>query len=704
LSDYTDLEIALYPRDADGITVELRYSDPQNQAMQPHARGIAQIDLGELRARQLDSVRYGEYLTSALLADQAVRSYFDQARVATQTANRQLRLRLYIDPGLPTFHHLRWETLRDPQDGSWLLTKENVLFSRFLSSTTWEPVQLKPKQDLKALVVIANPQDLAEGKYQVNEQALAPVDVAGELERARQALDDLFSQALTSDPANPGQVSLGNILTELQDGYDILYLVCHGALLTKDPPGPYLWLENDDGSAAVIPGRSLIERMADMSPDLRPRLIVLASCQSAGKGDQVTTSDIQGALAALGPRLAQVGVPAVLAMQGNISMATVAQFMPAFFRELAGDGQVDRSMAVARGVVRDRHDSWIPVLFLRLRGGRIWYVPGFGEDRGSFEKWPAVIRTINRSQCTPIIGPALDEALIGSQRDTSIHWAETYRYPMEVHERESLPQVAQFLTVNQYERAPYDEYEESLKDTILTRFKNDLSPELQQNNVSLDRLVDEVGARLRARNPYEPYQVLSKMPLPVFITTNLNNLLASALKEAGKDPQVVLCPWNDYVEQLDSIYEREPDYTPTPDRPLVYHLFGRLNEPDSIVLTEDDYFDFLIGVTRNRDLIPSAVRRALADTALLFLGFQMSDWQFRILFRSILAQQGGERRSRYPHIAVQIEPDESRIMEPERARRYLESYYFQGANISLYWGSVDDFVRELSPRLSQHGT
>jgi hypothetical protein len=117
------------------------------------------------------------------------------------------------------------------------------------------------------------------------------------------------------------------------------------------------------------------------------------------------------------------------------------------------------------------------------------------------------------------------------------------------------------------------------------------------------------------------------------------------------------------------------------------------------VLTEDDYFDFLIGVTRNQDLIPEAVRRALTDTALLFLGFQLEDWQFRVLLRSILSQQGGMRRSRYPSIAAQIEPDEERILEPNRARRYLEAYFTQDAQISLYWGSVDDFVLDLKKHL-----
>jgi hypothetical protein len=269
---------------------------------------------------------------------------------------------------------------------------------------------------------------------------------------------------------------------------------------------------------------------------------------------------------------------------------------------------------------------------------------------------------------------------------------------MAPHERESLPQVAQYLTINQYQRAPYDELEEYLQGEIQSRFSDSLPNDLRQGRVPLEKLVEAVGARLRQDYPYEPHQALAQLPLPIYITTNPDGLLSAALKAAGKDPQIVLCPWNEYIEQIESIYDREPDYFPTSERPLVYHLFGQIDEPDSIVLTEDDYFDFLIGVTGNKDLIPSAVRRALADTALLFLGFQMDDWNFRVLFRSILSQQGGSRRDRYAHIAAQIEPEEGRNLEPERARSYLENYFAKGADISLFWGSPEDFIKELISR------
>jgi hypothetical protein len=223
---------------------------------------------------------------------------------------------------------------------------------------------------------------------------------------------------------------------------------------------------------------------------------------------------------------------------------------------------------------------------------------------------------------------------------------------------------------------------------------------LRGPNAPLDQVLEIIGARRQAEDATEPHRVLAETGLPIYITTNPDNLLAAALKTAGKAPEVELCPWNEYVEQTDTVYEREPDYRPSPERPLVYHLFGRFDSPDSVVLTEDDYFDFLIGVTSNKDLIPSVVRRALADTALLFVGFRLDDWDFRVLFRSIMGQQGGGRRSRYAHVAVQLDPEEGRILEPERARKYLESY-FQGADISIYWGSAEDFLKELQQRWNE---
>lgn len=677
MKGFVELEVSLHRRDSGSYMVDFRFSQPNSEAdnrLVQDAMPQFSTSFEALQNLAHDPVGYGKQLTEDFFADSSVKDAFAQALASAQSQDLSLRVRLLIGPSAPELQSLRWETLNNPRDGSPLCTSENILFSRYLSSLDWRPVRLRPQGNLCALAFIANPSDLAD-------YSLAPVEIAGEYQRARDGLGSIPVD-LVPQPETDQRASLDTLVKRLRETeYDILYLVAHGAMVKDEP---WLWFEDENGKVARTAGSELATRLKELTQ--RPRLVVLASCQSAGKsaGD---------ALRAIGPRLAEAGIPAVIAMQGNISMQTVAEFMPTFFQELSRDGQIDRAMAVARGDIRERPDYWMPALFMRLKSGRIWYVPGFGEEKRGFEKWPALIRSIKRGQCTPILGAGLYEPMLGTQREIAQRWAEAYHYPMAPHERESLPQVAQYLTVNQYPRAPYDELEEYLQSEVKQRYKDDLPDDTGKMN--LEQLVEIVSTKMRQNNPYEPHEALAKLSLPIYITTNPGNQMAAALKEAGKDPQVVLCPWNEYVEQVETVYTREPDYFPTPERPLVYHLFGRLDEPDSVVLTEDDYFDFLIGVTGNKELIPSAVRRVLADTALLFLGFQMDEWNFRVLFRSILSQQGGGRRDRYAHIAAQIEPEEGRILEPERARRYLENYFSKGADISLYWGSPVDFIKEL---------
>ncbi|MCU0503123.1 MAG: CHAT domain-containing protein, partial [Anaerolineae bacterium] len=175
--------------------------------------------------------------------------------------------------------------------------------------------------------------------------------------------------------AGRGQVTLATLLARLRDGCDILYLVAHGMIVDGEPQ---ILLEREDGGRAWTAGRELAARMGELAQP--PGLVVLVSCQSAGSGDAEPSTHDGGALAGLGPRLAAAGVPAVVAMQGNLTMATAAAFMPTFLRELRRDGQIDRALSVARGAVRARADWWMPVLFTRLADGRVFDLPNAADD------------------------------------------------------------------------------------------------------------------------------------------------------------------------------------------------------------------------------------------------------------------------------------------------------------------------------------
>jgi len=678
---YADLEMGLYRRDAESYNVEIRFTPPEGDADLRMVRGgpsLAHFDMERFQALAVDDQAYGQLLGESLFADPDVKTALAQARSVAQVRNAFLRLRLFIGPSSSELHNLRWETLRDPQDGSPLVTSEQILFSRYLCSFDWRPIRRRPRADLRALVVIANPADIA--SYEPGGFPLASLDVGSERLRAKSSLGNIPVTELASG----GLATLNSLFTHLRDGYDIVYLVCHGTVVKCEPR---LWLEKDDGAAAVVSGSELISRLKELPQT--PRLVVLASCQSAGSGEGE-------ALAALGPSLAEAGVPAVLGMQGNVTIDTISRFMPVFFQELQRDGQIDRAMAVARGAVRERPDWWMPVLFMRLKSGRIWYAPGIAEERGGLEKWPALISSIRHQQCTPILGPGLTEPFIGSRRDIAQRWAEERNFPMLPHEREDLPQVAQYLAVNQDPNFTRNSLKDWLGEELRRRYKGYLAE--TPCGVPLDQQIAVVGERCWQDNPTEPHWILANLDLPIYITTDPSNLLVKALSCAGKTPQIEICRWNDDLAEKDPIADQDLNYEPTVKNPLVFHLFGRLEEPDSLVLTEDDYFDYMIGVTKHRKLIPRKVPRALTDSALLFLGFQLDEWNFRVLFRTLMGQEGRKRRKEYAHVAAQIDPEEGRILDAEGARRYLESY-FQYGNISIYWGSPEDFLKELQRRL-----
>jgi hypothetical protein len=76
--------------------------------------------------------------------------------------------------------------------------------------------------------------------------------------------------------------------------------------------------------------------------------------------------------------------------------------------------------------------------------------------------------------------------------------------------------------------------------------------------------------------------------------------------------------------------------------------------PGSLVVTEDDYFEFLLKLAaREWPTFLPRIRKSFGYGSLLFLGYKLRDWDFRVLFR-LLADtlKTGEHK----HIAVQLSP------------------------------------------------
>ena len=678
------LEVGLrWDRQRRALLANLRFEmagtqfDKWEQPQEP-----VELDLEKLKHLHADSERYGMALAEMVLRPADIGPFYRSAVEKAQSAEATLHLRLHITAPAQ-YHAVRWETLRDPHTHARVATQARILMSRYLSSLDWRPVPAREKRNLRALVVIAGPENLE--IHKPNGRTLAPVDVDRELEQAQAALADFKDVVeLVRDEAGMQQM-----LTAVEKGIDVLYLVCHGALVGDVP---VLYLEGPDRTADRVDGRQLVELMSSL--EHRPTVAMLCACQSATRGTETWTGD-DGELSALGPRLAAAGIASVVGMQGDISMTTAQVFAPAFFSELADHGFVDRAMAAARRRIEARPDWWAPVLYSRLRSGRTYYKPEFTE--AADVTWENLRLQLRYGNLLPVLGPGLADSILGSRHDIARRWVERWQMPLAAHNQGDLAQVAQFLRVRGGAAIVRAQLLEHLN-TEISKRKKTAKPGQPFHDLDYDSqrpqdAICEVGRRLRAaatKHP-DPYQVAASLPVKVYVTTAWTDLLQDALREQDppREPVTMMFNWHKRTdpEALEQYVE------PTNERPLVYHLFGRLDDPRSLVLTEDDYFAWYTAWLRRRGKeVPGDVKGAFVERTLLLLGFQLDDWDFRVIFHGIKSFEGSERMRENRNVGVQLSP-ENQLIEPDSAQEYLESYF--DVDVNIYWGTTQNFLEEL---------
>jgi hypothetical protein len=646
-----------------------------------------------------DGRAYGLAVGQALLADAGVQKALDDATLAAGAD--ALRVRLFVNPDAASLYRVAWETARDPRRPddveARLFAGERRVFSRYITSSDPRPLYRRPPGPMRVLVAISSPSNI--DRVKVGDMRLAPIEEELELSRVEQAL----AGVAVTDVMRSGVevVTLDAIARRLTEDYDVVYLACHGAL---DRAGkPMLYLQQEDGTIDAVEGDAFVRRVSELRE--RPRLIVLGSCKSAGAapGEEYGAN---GALAALGPRLAEAGIPAVVAMQGNIAMETVNEFVPAFLRQLA-QGKVDRAVSLARSEIVSKHrDWWAPSLLMRLRTGELFRPTGFEGGDDNFEHWDALVAAIANRKCTPILGPALLERHVGTRYELAARLARFYRKPLPRGERDVLALLAQQLAIVKSPEAIRRQLLLLIADMVAERYTGVLPPALLAEldpgadpEVLLARLRDILDFAVEREGDLEPHRLIARLPLSIYVTANADDMLARAMaRERKVTPVVEVHRWQPELQAVPTIYSQEKDYVPSPARPLIYHFFGTATYQDSIVVTQDNFVDALVSASRKESsTVPQAVNAALTSTTLLFLGFRLDDWSFRVLFRYIMNQQGSSLLRNRVHVAVQVDPEESEFDDPDIARRYI-AQYLGDEKIRIYWGSVGDFVAELDRR------
>lgn len=176
-----------------------------------------------------------------------------------------------------------------------------------------------------------------------------------------------------------------------------------------------------------------------------------------------------------------------------------------------------------------------------------------------------------------------------------------------------------------------------------------------ENRYSLiNALRGEIRGNSIATSP--ALRMLAALPFPITITTNYDNLFDMALYQANtirgqqKQPQIrIYRPGlNDRPEPVPPLFSE--------DSPLLLKLHGAFDFPDSIVVTENDYLDFIQKMGDNRTHpIHEFIRVRLMQWPVLFVGYSLRDYNFRLLLR-ILRWNMSEADWRL-HFSVDPNPD-----------------------------------------------
>src|SRR5215208_7734669 len=292
---------------------------------------------------------FGRSLFEAVLVGKVGTCYYrsmDQA----QQQGKGLRLKLHVQP--PNLTVLPWEFLYDPDRDEYLCFSRDTPIVRYTDLR--QPIsRLTVAPPLRILGMVASPRDLD------------PLDVEHEKGLMDEAIESVQAEGLVEMTWLEGQ-TWRDLQRAMRRGgpWHIFHFVGHGDFDLTAEEGLVAFSEKETGRRHLLRSRDLA-RLLDGHPQLR--LVFLNSCEGArgSEGDPFS-----GTAATLVRR----GIPAVVAMQYQITDKAAIEFCSAFYESLADGLPVDAAVTEARvAVSMDSMLEWgTPVLYMRSPDGRLF--------------------------------------------------------------------------------------------------------------------------------------------------------------------------------------------------------------------------------------------------------------------------------------------------------------------------------------------
>jgi hypothetical protein len=350
----------------DEPTLESHLKDLQVALLRSGARR-RQLPLPEAQVVQ----SFGQNLFDALFAGE-IRGRYDVSLGEATHRGKGLRVRLRIQA--TELAILPWEYLYDSRRGDFVCFSEETPIVRYLALTQSIP-SLKASPPLRVLGMVASPTDLAR------------LDVEHEKELMQEALQGLKVKGVIEMSWVSGQTwrDLQHIMRA--GPWHVFHFIGHGGF------DPFI----DEGTIALADDKGKMQKLNAtqlgrlLANHRSLRLVTLNACEGARGGKH----DIFSSTASI---LAQKGIPAVVAMQYEITDRAALEFARTFYGAIADGLTVDAAVTegrVAMSISLPNTLEWgTPVLYMRASDSLLFDLP---QSIVRQEKPPLVIAPQPRS-------------------------------------------------------------------------------------------------------------------------------------------------------------------------------------------------------------------------------------------------------------------------------------------------------------------
>jgi hypothetical protein len=151
-------------------------------------------------------------------------------------------------------------------------------------------------------------------------------------------------------------------------------------------------------------------------------------------------------------------------------------------------------------------------------------------------------------------------------------------------------------------------------------------------------LVDGIIEQITQPNikPSPALNMLAALPFRLILTTNYDHLFEQALRSVPVSPGKTKDPIIITYSPTGNIRHQKLPIVPTAERPVFLKIHGDIDYRDSIVVTEEDYIEFIYRMGNHHlNPIPRRILELMLDWPTLFIGYSLKDLNLRLLLKTL---------------------------------------------------------------------